>query len=147
MCRISENIWGNFSEISEILEISWNFGNFGILGNIRVPLLEILEFLEICAIQGSLLQILQTCKEFSALQPQITASSQIVVLSWFKLSPQNSGKFRNCKNCSNRNPGFYRLQRCLWTRTLETGVEFTLDVIPEQLMCGLCGGYHIYIYI
>ena len=47
------------------------------------------------------------------------------------------------------NLGFSRLQRRLRTRTLDTGVEFTLDVIPpEQLRCGLWGGtIYIYMYV
>ena len=114
--------------------------------NIRGNFLEILEF---CAIGAAFLEILETCKEFSALRPRITASCPIVVLSWFKLSTKSPGKFKNCRNFRSINLGFSRLQHLLWTRTLDTGVEFTLDVLPpEQLRCGLFGGGdHIYIYI
>ena len=150
----------NISEISEIAKISKISKIFKIF---EIPKISEISKISRPNVQdfgkhkGELLKILeianlQTCKEFSALQPQITASCQIVVLSWFKLSTENSGRFRNCRNFSNRNLGFYRLQRCL-RRTLETGVEFALDVIPEQLKlrCGLWGGggggYHVYIYI
>ena len=56
-----------------------------------MPFLEILDF---CAIRAALLEILETCKEFSALQPQITASCPIVVLSWFKLSTEKLWEIR-----------------------------------------------------
>ena len=84
MRRISENKGGNFWEILEIVEPVEILN----LGNIMVPFLEILEF---CAIRAAFLEILETCKEFSALQPQITASCPIVVLSWFKLSTKSCG--------------------------------------------------------
>ena len=73
----------NFPNFRHFQNFQKKSGNFRNPYGIRMLFLEILDF---CATRAALLEILETCREFSARQPQITASCPIVVLSWFKLS-------------------------------------------------------------